>query len=126
MRTQLILFTILIYSFSAISMEISFKDEKKSYQFKLNDFGLEYKSQFVDYTIEGTDCNKQFFKVLVSEINRELKTRSISSNPKKTFLVKKDGKTLNILKETSLGFYLFHLDKKVSHLRLKEKLHCQK
>jgi hypothetical protein len=107
-------------------MEIRFKDKQKSYDFKLTDFGLSYKSQFVDYNIGSTKCNKPFFDILVGEINRELKTRSISSNPNKTFLVKKDGKALNIVKDTSLGYYLFNLDKKISHLRLKEKLHCQK
>jgi hypothetical protein len=107
-------------------MEISFKDIKKSYQFKISEFGLEYKSKLIDYNIDTTDCNKKYFTMLKSEISRELRTRSISSNPKKTFLIKKDGKTLNILKNTSLGYYLYHLDKKISHLRLKEKLHCQK
>lgn len=125
MRTQLILFIFLIYSFNAFSLEIKFKDKQKTYDFHLTDHGLSYKSQFVDYNIESTKCNKKFIKMLASEINRELKTRSISSNPQKTFLVKKDGKTLKILKDTSLGFYLFHLDKKITHLRLKEKLHCQ-
>ncbi len=105
-------------------MEISFKDVKKTYHFKINEFGLEYESKKAQIVIERTNCNAEYFEILNSEIKRELKTRSISSNPEKTFMVKKNGKTVKILKESSLGFYLYHLDKKLTHLRLKEKIHC--
>jgi hypothetical protein len=108
-----------------MALTIEFQDQRKNYRLKVNDFGVEYKSRFASYDILQSDCNKHFLNKFKSDLNKEFKTRSISSNPKVTYLVKKDQKTIRLLKESRLGYYLFRIDRKVSQLKLKEKVHCE-
>lgn len=125
MKCTIVFLIFSLFLSSANCMEVKFTDQLKNYFFKIDSYGVEYKSSFANIMIWNSKCNKDFIHRFEKDLKKQLRSRAVSSNEAKTFSVTIDGKHNSLLKKSPLGQYLFSLDRKVLSLRLKEKIECE-
>ena len=126
MRKLVTIFTLLFISTSVVATtEIQFTDSLKNYTFKIDEYGVEYKSSFSSFMIWENQCNKIYIDSLKQLITKKLRSWSVSSDEKKSFQVNINGKPFSLFKESPTAQFLFGLDRYVMDLRLKERTNCE-
>jgi hypothetical protein len=125
MRKLAAIFILLFIQSSVFATEIEFTDPLKNYTFKIDEYGVEYKSSFSSFMIWENQCNKIYIDSLKQLITKKLRSWSVSSDEKKSFQVNINGKPFRLFKESPTAQFLFGLDRYVMDLRLKERTNCE-
>ena len=108
----------------ARDIELSYSINGKRYELKVDKSEIELRSYFSNLKMEKKVCNKLIFDQFVTNLNNTFKTISISKDKKVIIPVNYNGEKLNIIKESRLGSFLKNIDKRMTHLLIREKNNC--
>jgi hypothetical protein len=125
MRKLTTILLLLFIHCSVSATEIEFTDTLKNYTFKVDEYGVEYKSSFSSFMIWESQCNKTYIDSLKKLLKKKMRSWSVSSDVKKSFQVTINGNLFSLYKKSPTAQFLFDLDRYVMDLRLKERTHCE-
>lgn len=107
-----IILLFILTSSTVHAMDLKFRDQKRNYDFKIDEYGVSFKSQFAEYFIFSTDCNQKYIFQLKKRIKAQLRLRTVATDSK-SFQLKYNNKSIRLSKSSPTGSFFYNLKRHV-------------